>query len=144
MHNHFEKCWEESKCSLKYCNTSIPLAPCSMLNRNCHIFVLAIDIQTSNATLNGRRRRSNSSQVNCGKENVTGNRMSRLLLKVIVYVDINTRFLFPKSLAFGDRFPGRHVVNPEPKAPSATPGVSPGRGSLIPLRVSEVHSRCSW
>ena len=52
-YNHFQKCWDTSRFSLKYCKTSIPLAPFSMLSRNCHIFVLAIDIQTSNSTLNG-------------------------------------------------------------------------------------------
>ena len=52
-YNHFQKCWDTSRFSLKYCKTSIPLTPYSMLNRNCHKFVLAIDIQTYNTTLNG-------------------------------------------------------------------------------------------
>ena len=51
--NHFQKCWDTSRLSLKYCKTSIPLAPYSMLIRRCHIFVLAIDTLTSNPTLNG-------------------------------------------------------------------------------------------
>ena len=33
---------------------------------------------------------------------------------------------------------------PEPTARFAVPGVSPGRGLLIPLSVSEVKSRCLW
>ena len=51
--NHFQKCWDTSRFLLKYCKTSAPLAPYSMLSRGCHIFVLAIDTQTSNPTLNG-------------------------------------------------------------------------------------------
>ena len=35
-------------------------------------------------------------------------------------------------------------IIPEPTARSAVPGVSPGRGFLIPLRVSQVQSHCSW
>ena len=51
--NHFQKCWDTSRFSLKHCKTSTPLAPYSMLSRGCHIFVLVIDTQTSNPTLNG-------------------------------------------------------------------------------------------
>ena len=51
--NHFQKCWDTSRFSLKYCKISTPLAPYPMLSRGCHIFVLAIDTQTSNPTLNG-------------------------------------------------------------------------------------------
>ena len=52
-YNHFQKCWDTSRFSLKHCKTSTPLAPYSMLSRGCHIFVLVIDTQTSNPTLNG-------------------------------------------------------------------------------------------
>ena len=40
-YNHFQKCWDTSRFSLKYCNTSIPLAPYSMLSRNYHIFCVS-------------------------------------------------------------------------------------------------------
>ena len=86
-YNHFQKCWDTSRFSLKYCNTSIPLVPYSMLSRNCHIFVLAIDIQTSNSTLNGGggRGRSNSWQVNCAKAECNVKPyVSQVFLKMIV------------------------------------------------------------
>ena len=51
--NHFQKCWDTSRFSLKYCKISTPLAPYSMLSRGCHIFVLDIGTQSSNPTLNG-------------------------------------------------------------------------------------------
>ena len=35
-------------------------------------------------------------------------------------------------------------ILPQPKARSAVPGVSRGRGLLIPLSFSEVQSRCLW
>ena len=97
--NHFQKCWDTSRFSLKYCNTTIPLALYSMLGRNCHIFVLAIDIQTSNSTLNGGggRGRSNSWHVNCGKAECNVKPyVSQVLLKVIVSPEVAVKSTFKK------------------------------------------------